>query len=76
MRRFILWAGLIAFSIGASGCATGAPQPSVYAYPAGGQSAEQVGSDQAECRAWATHQTGFYERTYVACMGSRGYQLK
>ncbi|MBI4628633.1 MAG: hypothetical protein HY729_07990 [Candidatus Rokubacteria bacterium] len=59
MRRFILWAGLVGFSIGASGCATGAPQPSVYAYPAGGQSAEQVSRDQAECQAWAKQQTGF-----------------
>ncbi|MBI4207671.1 MAG: hypothetical protein HY527_21835 [Betaproteobacteria bacterium] len=74
MRRFILLVGLIGFAIGASGCATGPPQPRVYD-PARGQSAEQVVHDQAECRAWATHQTGFYERTYAACMGSRGYKL-
>ncbi|MBI4628418.1 MAG: hypothetical protein HY729_06900 [Candidatus Rokubacteria bacterium] len=75
MRRFILLVGLIGFATGASGCAAGPPQPRAY-YPAREQSAEQVWQDQAECRAWATHQTGFYERTYAACMGSRGYSLK
>lgn len=75
MRRFILWVGLSGFAIGASACATSPPQPRVY-YPAREQSAEQVRWDQAECRAWATHQTGFYERTYAACMRSRGYRLE
>lgn len=28
-------------------------------YPAGGQSAQQQATDEAECRAWATQQTGF-----------------
>ena len=34
-------------------------------YPAGGQSAEQQTTDEAECRVWATRQTGFDP----ACMG-------
>lgn len=46
-------AGLIA-----SGCAT-STRPGVYAYPARGQTTEQVSRDTAECEAWARQQTGF-----------------
>jgi hypothetical protein len=59
MRQSIASLMLIAFGIGASGCAVATPQPSVYAYPARGQSAAQASRDQTECQAWAQHQTGF-----------------
>ena len=40
------------------GCAS-ATQPSVAAYPAKGQSAEQQAKDGGECQTWAKQQTGF-----------------
>lgn len=66
MRRFIVGVMLVAFGTGASGCALGPPRPSVYAYPARAQSAEQVSRDQTECQAWATRQTGFDPLTDTA----------
>lgn len=58
MRQAGVWGVLIVFALVASGCATAA-QPSVYAYPAKQQSAEQQSRDRAECEAWAKQQTGF-----------------
>lgn len=59
MRQSIASVMLIAFGIGASGCAAAVPPSSAYAYPARGQSAEQASRDQTECQAWAKQQTGF-----------------
>jgi len=59
MKRFVVWAVLIGFGIGATGCATVSPQPTAYAYPKQGQTAEQVTRDQSECQAWAKTQTGY-----------------
>lgn len=56
MKR-VLGLGLLVIVAG-PGCAT-APGPSVHAYPARGQSAEQVARDTAECQAWARQQTGY-----------------
>lgn len=58
MRRFVGWVLLIAFGVVVSGCAT-MQQPTVYAYPKKGQSAEQQSRDRLECEAWAKQQTGF-----------------
>lgn len=58
MNRVIPLIVLISFGALASGCAT-TPQPSVYAYPQKGQTAEQAARDQMECQAWAQQQTGF-----------------
>lgn len=58
MRRLVVWVVVIGFAMAVTGCAT-APQPSVYAYPKKGQSAEQAARDQNECQAWAKQQTGF-----------------
>jgi hypothetical protein len=41
------------------GTPPGAPPPQPYAYPPKGQSPEQVSTDQSQCAAWATQQTGF-----------------
>lgn len=65
MRRLMVWGILIAFGSAVSGCAT-ATQPSVYAYPAKGQSAEQQSRDTNECQAWAKQQTGFDPGTDTA----------
>lgn len=48
----------------AVGCGT--ISPSVYSYPAKGQTAEQVLRDQNECQAWAKQQTGFDPLTDTA----------
>jgi phage tail tape-measure protein len=58
MRRLVGWLLLIGLGMAVSGCATAA-QPTVYAYPKKGQTAEQVSRDQSECQAWAKQQTGF-----------------
>lgn len=74
------------------------PQPSpvsngydVLAYPANGQSPQQVNQDGKDCSRWAVQQTGFDPRTMTYqpapqvvqayrqaqgnCLGSRGYQV-
>lgn len=57
MRRVMAGLVVIAFGIAVTGCA--GTQPTVYAYPAKGQTAEQQSRDQNECLAWAKQQTGF-----------------
>ncbi|MDI2592149.1 glycine zipper family protein [Pseudomonas sp. 681] len=72
------------------------PQPAsngydVVAYPANGQSPQQVAQDGADCSRWATQQTGFdpravtyqpdpsvvqsYRQAEGNCLASRGYQV-
>lgn len=58
MKRVIAAVVVIGFGLAVSGCAS-MSQPSVYAYPKKGQSAEQASRDKAECEAWAKQQTGF-----------------
>jgi len=57
MKRVMAGLIVIAFGIAVAGCA--GTQPSVYAYPAKGQTAEQQSRDQNECMAWSKQQTGF-----------------
>lgn len=57
MRRVMAGLVVIALGIAVTGCA--GTQPSVYAYPAKGQTAEQQSRDQNECQTWAKQQTGF-----------------
>jgi hypothetical protein len=57
MKRPLAWAVLLV-GLG-TGCATTPPKPSVYAYPARGQSAEKMSRDTADCQAWAQQQTGY-----------------
>jgi outer membrane lipoprotein SlyB len=64
MRRVIGGLVLIVFGLWAAGCA--GTQPSVYAYPAKGQTAEQQSRDMNECQAWAKQQTGFDPTTDTA----------
>ncbi len=50
-----------------AGCASSAPpQPSAYAYPAKGQTAEQQARDNNECQLWAKQQTGYDPATETA----------
>jgi outer membrane lipoprotein SlyB len=52
------WLCLAVAILVATGCST-TNRPRVYAYPARGQTTEQVSRDTAECEAWARQQTGF-----------------
>lgn len=61
----------------------------LFAYPKNGQSTAQQATDKAECRRWATDQTGFdpakpsagaassqdYLRAETACLEGRGYSV-
>ena len=58
MKRVIAAMVVIGFGLAVTGCAS-MSQPSVYAYPKKGQSAEQASHDKAECEAWSKQQTGF-----------------
>jgi hypothetical protein len=67
-------------------------QSDVIAYPANGQTQEQLGRDKFECHKWAVGQTGFdptqagggaapakrgeYFRAQSACLEGRGYTVK
>ncbi|MFZ1058125.1 MAG: hypothetical protein WAP47_02920, partial [Candidatus Rokuibacteriota bacterium] len=64
MKKLVALIVVIGFALVVTGCAT--PQPSTYAYPAQGQSAERVSRDQNECQAWAKQQTGFDPGTDTA----------
>jgi hypothetical protein len=58
MPRTRRWLCLAMAGVVAGGCAT-TTRPGVYAYPARGQTTEQVSRDTAECEAWARQQTGY-----------------
>lgn len=59
MRQLLTPMMLVGFVSAATGCVSAQPRPSVYAYPASGQSVEQAARDEGECEAWAKRQTGF-----------------
>jgi hypothetical protein len=56
--------------------------PSIYAYPANGQTEQQQAADRAECTQWAATQTGGavgspdYRRAAIACYQGRGYSAQ
>jgi len=56
--------------------------PSIYAYPAKGQTDQQQAADRAECTQWAATQTGGavgspdYRRAAIACFQGRGYSAQ
>nr|WP_298689845.1 glycine zipper family protein [uncultured Dongia sp.] len=50
----------MALSIGMAGGGTAALAQAPISYPGAGQSLEQQAKDEAECRSWATQQTGVY----------------
>jgi hypothetical protein len=56
-QRPLAWIAVAALVTAVAGCAS--TQPSVYAYPAKGQTAEQQSKDTTECQNWAKEQSGF-----------------
>jgi hypothetical protein len=57
MKR-VMACSVLLIGLGA-GCATSPPKPSVHAYPARGQKAEQMARDTSHCEMWAKQQTGY-----------------
>src|SRR5262245_13270104 len=66
------------------------PAVNLYAYPQGGQTADQVTRDRSECHDWAAGQSDFdpltakrqktadlanYDRAFTACMQGRNYSV-
>ena len=65
--RFVAGFTAVAFALALSGCASsGNPQPSVFAYPAKGQTPEQQARDSSECQTWAKQQSGWDPTTDTA----------
>src|SRR5712692_6659408 len=66
-QRFVAGITAVAFAAVLSGCASsGTPQPSVYAYPAKGQTPEQQARDSSECQTWAKQHSGWDPTTDTA----------
>src|SRR5216684_2155659 len=66
-QRFVAGFTAVAFAVALSGCASsGNPQPSVFAYPAKGQTPEQQARDSSECQTWAKGQSGWDPTTDTA----------
>ncbi len=66
-QRFVAGFTAVAFAVALSGCASsGNPQPSVFAYPAKGQTSEQQARDSSECQTWAKGQSGWDPATDTA----------
>jgi phage tail tape-measure protein len=58
--RLVTWVSLISVTLAMSGCASSpVAQPSTYAYPQKGQTADKQAQDTTECQGWAKQQTGF-----------------
>src|SRR5204863_6284427 len=71
--RFVAGFTALAFALALSGCASsGNPQPSVFAYPAKGQTPEQQARDSSECQTWAKQQSGWDPTTDTANGGGIG----
>ena len=66
MKRMITWMVVIGFGAAISGCTGGTPRPTVYAYPEGGQTAQQQSQDTTECQNWAQQQTGYNSTSTTA----------
>jgi len=66
-QRFVAGFTAVAFAAVLSGCASSSnPQPSVFAYPAKGQTPEQQARDSSECQTWAKQQSGWDPTTDTA----------
>jgi Glycine-zipper domain len=59
-HRIVSGLTVFAFAAALSGCASSTPPaPSVYVYPAKGQTAQQQSQDTNECQTWAQQQSGY-----------------
>ena len=65
-NRIVAGMTVIVFAAALSGCASAPATPSIYAYPAQGQTPQQQAKDTSECQAWAGQQTGWDPATGTA----------
>jgi hypothetical protein len=66
MHRIVSGMTAILFAAALSGCASAPATPTVYAYPAQGQTPQQQAQDASQCQAWAGQQTGWDPATSTA----------
>lgn len=65
-NRIVSGMTAIVFAAALSGCASAPATPTVYAYPAKGQTSQQQAQDTSECQTWAKQQTGWDPATSTA----------
>jgi len=65
-NRIVSGMTTIVFAAALSGCASAPATPTVYAYPAQGQTPQQQAQDTNECQTWAKQQTGWDPATSTA----------
>ena len=66
-HRMVAGMTAIMFAAVISGCASSEPpKPSVYVYPAKGQTPQQQAQDSGECQTWAQQQSGWNPATDTA----------
>jgi len=65
-HRIVSGMTAIVFAAALAGCASAPATPTVYAYPAQGQTPQQQSKDTSECQAWAGQQTGWDPATSTA----------
>ena len=66
-HRIVAGMTAIVFAAAFTGCASSTPPaPSVYVYPAKGQTPQQQAQDTSECQTWAQQQAGYSPGTDAA----------
>jgi len=66
-NRIVSGVTAVVFAAALAGCASSAPPaPSVYVYPAKGQTPQQQAQDTGECQTWAQQQSGWDPATNTA----------
>jgi hypothetical protein len=65
-HRIVAGMTVIVFAAALSSCASAPATPTIYAYPAQGQTPQQQAQDTSECQAWAGQQTGWDPATGTA----------
>jgi hypothetical protein len=65
-NRIVSGMTAIVFAAALSGCASAPATPTVYAYPAQGQTPQQQAQDRSECQTWAQQQSGWDPATSTA----------
>jgi len=65
-HRIVAGMTVFVFAAALSGCASAPATPTVYAYPAKGQTPQQQAQDSGECQGWAKQQSGWDPATSTA----------
>ncbi|MDO8479759.1 MAG: glycine zipper domain-containing protein [Candidatus Rokubacteria bacterium] len=65
-HRIVSGMTAIVFAAALSGCASAPATPTIYAYPAQGQTPQKQAQDGSECQTWAKQQSGWDPATSTA----------